>query len=87
MYQSANNFRGFLNFHRRLSYLVLHVFQVALGLRSCARKFTKFNKVAITTLHFVNVPLSGYIKGYLRYKTVTSQNLSSKAQIKNFFNS
>ena len=25
------------------------------------------------------------IKGYLRYKTITSQNVSSKAQIKNFF--
>ena len=24
-------------------------------------------------------------KGYLRYKTITSQNVSSKAQIKNFF--
>ena len=25
------------------------------------------------------------IKGYLRYRTITSQNVSSKAQIKNFF--
>ena len=25
------------------------------------------------------------IKGYLRYKTITSQNVSSEAQIKNFF--
>ena len=25
------------------------------------------------------------IKGYLRYKTVTSQNVSSEVQIKNFF--
>ena len=25
------------------------------------------------------------IKGYLRYKTITSQNMSSEAQIKNFF--
>ena len=24
-------------------------------------------------------------KGYLRYKTITSQNVSSEAQIKNFF--
>ena len=26
-----------------------------------------------------------FIKGYLRYKTITSQNMPSKAQIKNFF--
>ena len=26
-----------------------------------------------------------YIKGYLHYKTITSQNMSSEAQIKNFF--
>ena len=25
------------------------------------------------------------IKGYLRYKTITSENVSSEAQIKNFF--
>ena len=25
------------------------------------------------------------LKGYLRYKTITSQNVTSKAQIKNFF--
>ena len=28
---------------------------------------------------------SRYLKGYLRYKTITSQNVSSEAQIKNFF--
>ena len=26
-----------------------------------------------------------YIKGYLRYKTITSENVSSEAQVKNFF--
>ena len=26
-----------------------------------------------------------YLKGYLRYKTITSQNVPSKAQIMNFF--
>ena len=31
------------------------------GLGSCPRKFTKLNKIPITTLHFENVPLSGYI--------------------------
>ena len=25
------------------------------------------------------------VKGYLRYKTITSQNVSSEAQVKNFF--
>ena len=29
-------------------------------LRSCPRKFTKLNKVLITTSHFENVPLCGY---------------------------
>ena len=31
---------------------------------SCPRKFTKLNKVPITTLHFENVPLSGYIDDF-----------------------
>ena len=31
------------------------------GLGSCSRKFSKSNKVPITTLHFENIPLSGYI--------------------------
>ena len=34
------------------------------GLRTCPRKFTKLNKVPITTLHFENVPLSGYIDDF-----------------------
>ena len=34
------------------------------GLRSCSRKSTKSNKVPITTLHFKNVPLSGYIDDF-----------------------
>ena len=29
------------------------------GLGSCPTKFTKLNKVRVTTLHFENVPLSG----------------------------
>ena len=31
------------------------------------------------------VLLRGRLKGYLRYKTITSQNVSSEAQVKNFF--
>ena len=31
------------------------------GIEVCPRKFTKLNKVPITTLHFENVLLSGYI--------------------------
>ena len=31
------------------------------GIESCPRKFTKLNQVPIRTLHFENVPLSGYI--------------------------
>ena len=27
------------------------------------------------------------VKGYLRYKTITSQNVSPEAQVKNFFDS
>ena len=29
--------------------------------------------------------VAGSIKGYLHYKTITSQNVSSDAQVKNFF--
>ena len=32
-----------------------------------------------------NKPFSLCLKGYLCYKTITSQNMSSEAQIKNFF--
>ena len=35
------------------------------GLGSCPRKFTKLNKVPIKTLHFKNVPLSGYIDYFI----------------------
>ena len=35
------------------------------GLGSCPRKFTKSNKVPITTLHFENVPLGGYIDDFI----------------------
>ena len=34
------------------------------GLGPCPRKFTKLNKVPITTLHFEDVPLSGYIDDF-----------------------
>ena len=30
-------------------------------------------------------PFSLFIKDYLHYKTITSQNVSSEAQVKNFF--
>ena len=35
--------------------------------------------------HFSHFCTLWLFKGYLRYKTTTSQNVSSKAQIKNFF--
>ena len=34
------------------------------GLGPCPRKFTKLNKVPVTTLHFENVPLGGYIDDF-----------------------
>ena len=34
------------------------------GLRPCPRIFTKLNKKPITTLHFKNVPLSGYLDNF-----------------------
>ena len=38
------------------------------------------------TLQYVtDVKSSVLVKGYLLYKTITSQNVSSEAQIKNFF--
>ena len=36
--------------------------------------------VGYVTLVFLND-----VKGYLRYKMITSQNVSSEAQVKNFF--
>ena len=43
----------------------------------------------ITTVTFTNIGLVFLVilqlKGYLRYKTITFQNMSSQAQIKNFF--
>ena len=35
--------------------------------------------------YFLNTPTQKLLKGYLCYKTITSQNAPSKAQIKNFF--
>ena len=34
-----------------------------------------------------NVTKAATFKGYLRYKTITPQNMLSEAQVKNFFNS
>ena len=34
------------------------------GVGPCPRKFTELNKVPVTTLHFENVPLSGYIDDF-----------------------
>ena len=34
------------------------------GFGSCPRKFTKLNKVPITTLHFKNILLSGYVDDF-----------------------
>ena len=36
-------------------------------------------------LQFANLELIRKLKGYLRSKTITSQNVSSEAQVKNFF--
>ena len=33
----------------------------------------------------LSVHIESYIKDYLRYKTITSQNVRSEAQVKNFF--
>ena len=38
-----------------------------------------------TSFHEMIPRKSTINKGYLRYKTITSQNVPSKAQIKNFF--
>ena len=36
-------------------------------------------------MYFLALVQSQVLKGYLCYKTITSQNVPSKAQIKNFF--
>ena len=44
----------------------------------------KFSQFQALSSYYENKKMK-VIKGYLRYKTVTSQNVSSEAKIKNFF--
>ena len=50
---------------------------------------TDFNKPVAKSCRIIKVwvtfLLPSGIKGYLRYKTITSQNVSSETQVKNFF--
>ena len=48
-------------YKNRLKEVIFSLNDAANGIESCPRKFTKLNKVPIRTLHFENVPLSGYI--------------------------
>ena len=41
--------------------------------------------ISTSLLHINNQHASLILKGYLRYKAITSQNVPSKAQIKIFF--
>ena len=43
--------------------------------------FVTFAKDDAKPTYFLNI----FLKGYLHYKTITSQNVSSEAQVKNFF--
>ena len=42
-----------------------------------------YNTAKVLITFFPNIVSN--LKGYLRYKTITSQNVSSEAQVKNFF--
>ena len=44
----------------------------------------KHGNVNMSLENFVNNMMNWHIKGYLCYKTITSQNVPSKAQIKNY---
>ena len=52
----------FLKFKWKENWYCFTCFPNGLGL--CPRKFTKLNKVPVTSLHFENVRLSGYIDGF-----------------------
>ena len=55
-------FQKFLKFRWKDKLYCFACFLNFLG--SCPRKFIKFNKVTIATLHFENVPLSGYLHDF-----------------------
>ena len=55
-------FQKFLNFKWEDKLHCLTCFPNGLG--PYRKKFTKLHKVPVTTLHFENVPLSGYIDGF-----------------------
>ena len=58
----SRQFQKFLKFKWKHKLYYFTCFSNGLG--SCPRKFTKLNKVPITTLHFENVLLSGYIDDF-----------------------
>ena len=52
------------------------------------QKIVKFSAVDEKHLNFIigtDKKLTNLLKGYLRYKTITSQNVPSEVQVKNFF--
>ena len=51
----------------------------------CADVTTLYSKFYQESDLLQQLELPAELKGYLRYKTITSQNVLSKAQIKNFF--
>ena len=46
---------------------------------------TQKAKYGVKETFFCQIEKSLYVKGYLCHKTITSQNVPSKAQIKNIF--
>ena len=58
----SRQFEKFLKFKWKEKLYSFTCFPNGLGL--CPREFTKLNKVPITTSHFENVPLSGYIDDF-----------------------
>ena len=56
-------------FHKNVPHLILY-------------QLTKFDVISLSLWKYQAICI---IKGYLHYKTITSQNVSSKAQVKVFF--
>ena len=79
----SRQFQNFLIFTGKINCTILHVWVLGFGLGSCPRKFTKL-KVPITTLHFENVPLGGYIDDSLTKRdtfSVCKENIYKKMRL------
>ena len=49
------------------------------------KRFISYSSGLAISFNVLKISVARVLKGYLHYKTITSQNASSEAQIKNFF--